>query len=113
MPYCITTLIVSISLYVFLLAMQELRLLIQNLKEDFYLLGSKNSLEEVPSVEVPEYEEPRYRYDVNAFRQRMQLIKDEDGLYEVPEPKQTTDFTGAEVITEYAEFDIEKYVGRK
>lgn len=53
------------------------------------------------------------RYDVNAFRKRIEDLKcsaDDDGLYDVPEEPARTDFTGAEIITDNFEEDVDKYV---
>lgn len=40
------------------------------------------------------------RYDIYAFRERMQKLKDENGLYDIPEEPEITDFTGVEIAEE-------------
>lgn len=60
-------------------------------------------------VEIPETEMSASKYDVDAFRRRIQGMKDEDGLYDVVSGPEVTDFTGAEIITEAAEKDIDRY----
>lgn len=96
-----------ISFFVFIKAMQELHLLIQSIP----FSGLKRKKEE-SGVEVPEQTPIRARYDVEAFRRRMEVLKDEDGLYDVIESEPVTDFTGAEIITLDAELDIDKYARR-
>lgn len=95
-----------ISFFVFIKAMQELHLFLQSIP--FSLSGLMKRKEE-SGVEVPEQPSIRTRYDVEAFRRRMETLKDEDGLYDVIEREPVTDFTGAEVITLDAEMDIDKY----
>lgn len=93
-----------ISFFVFIKAMQELHLLIQSIP----FSGLKRKKEE-SGVEIPEQKTIRARYDVEAFRRRIEALKDEDGLYDIIESEPVTDFTGAEIITLDAELDIDKY----
>lgn len=52
------------------------------------------------------------KYDVSAFRSRIEALKDEDGLYDIPLKKPPTDFTGIEIITESAELEKDRKIGR-
>lgn len=64
---------------------------------------------------VEEPEEESYdsgKYDVAAFRSRIEALKDSDGLYDVPLEKPKTDFTGIEIITESAELEKDRKIGR-
>ena len=59
------------------------------------------------------FEKPRY--DVKKFRMRIEELRsspDEDGLYDIPVHPPATDFTGAEIVTENFEKDMDKYIGR-
>ena len=96
-----------ISFFVFIKAMQELQLFLQSIP----FSGLKRKKEE-SGVEVPEQTPIRARYDVEAFRRRIEALKDEDGLYDIIESEPVTDFTGAEIITLDAELDIDKYARR-
>lgn len=61
-------------------------------------------------VEMPVEEDSlKPRYDVEAFRKRMDKMRfDEDGLY-TPQPKvEPSTFTGVEIITPDAEKDMER-----
>ena len=99
-------LLVFISFFVFIKTMQELHILLQSIP----FSGLKRKKGE-SGVKVPEQTPIRTRYDVEAFRKRMEVLKDVDGLYDVIESEPVTDFTGAEVITLDAELDIDKYIG--
>lgn len=49
------------------------------------------------------------RYDVEGFRKRMQALKkDEDGLFDIPPEPVRNDFTGAEILTENYELEIDR-----
>lgn len=99
---------VCIGLYFLSLGLREFQIFFSNIH--FSDLFKRNV--DTEGVETPEVEEVRYKYDINAFKKRMEAIKDENGLYDViPTPRQT-DFTGAEVITEQAEIDIDLYARR-
>lgn len=66
---------------------------------------------EETTVEVPEEKTARTRYDVDAYRRRMQKLKesaDENGLYEYTITRDKGDNTGAEVITNQYEIDFER-----
>lgn len=65
-----------------------------------------------PEVETPEEEFIAGNHDVEAFRERIKLMRDENGLYDVPEFKPVTDFTGVEIITPSAEMAVENRIGR-
>ena len=38
------------------------------------------------------------RYDVNAFKERIYKMQNEDGLYDIVDPPEASDFTGTEII---------------
>lgn len=63
-------------------------------------------------VETPEYENVIPKYDINAFKKRIENLKDDDGLYEIKPVHQPTDFTGAEIITNDYEREMDEYIGR-
>lgn len=103
----ISVLILVISFYVFIQAIAELQSLLSNIH--FSDLFKKHN-DEV-GVEIPEVESPQPKYDVVAFKKRIEMMKDEDGLYEIsPPPKSPSDFTGAEVITESYEKEIDEFL---
>lgn len=81
----------------------------------FSFFGLKEHINTVP-VEIPAQEElVNPRYDVQSFRDRisaLQVSTDEDGLYDVPEMPINTVFTGAEIVTENFEKDIDRFVRR-
>lgn len=71
------------------------------------------SVDEEATVEVPEEKPSRTRYDLDAYRRRMQKLKesaDEDGLYEYTVTRDNGNTTGTEVITNQFEIDVEKYL---
>lgn len=74
--------------------------------------GSRSTEPEAPSIEEPVDSTPlKGKYDIAAFRQRiLQMQKDEDGLYDIIPPQMPIkdDFTGAEIITENYEADIDR-----
>lgn len=66
-----------------------------------------------PPVEIPqESAPPKVRYDVTEFRKRIESLKDEDGLYDIPPNPIITDFTGAEIITQNYEMELDASIGR-
>lgn len=63
--------------------------------------------------EEEEYVDPFLtgRYDVEAYRRRMEKMRetmDEDGLFDIPETPPKTDFTGVEIITDDREVSIDE-----
>lgn len=108
----INLLILSLSIYILIKAMTDLR----DLLPDIHFSGLRSffSKKEEASVEEPIEEYIKPKYDVQAFQQRIQRLKDEDGLYDIVDEPIPDDFTGAEIITEMAESDIDYYLsGRK
>lgn len=78
------------------------------------LFGSKENVSFSDPIEVPNDESSfRPKYDVKAFRQRMDnLRKDKDGLYDIVDESPVTDFTGAEIITDNFEKDVDRRYSR-
>lgn len=106
----INILIVSISFYLFVLSVQGLKTVFA----DIHFSDLFKKKDEEVGVEIPSVETVKPRYDVEAFRRRIEQMKDEDGLYDIPEPaKPVTDFTGTEVITENFELEMDKFIGSK
>lgn len=101
-------LILSISFYIVTLGIAELQRLLSLIHfSDLFSFFKKDDDE--CAVEIPLVEQPKPKYDVEAFKRRIELMKDDDGLYEVPEPiKVPIDFTGTEVITENFEIEMDK-----
>lgn len=67
----------------------------------------------IEDEEEEEYVDPFLtgRYDVEAYRRRMEKMKetmDEDGLFDIPESVPKTDFTGVEIITDDREVSIDE-----
>lgn len=50
------------------------------------------------------------RYDVNAFRKRMENMKDEYGLYDIPVSPEKDDDTGVEIVSNSREVFIDSKV---
>ena len=65
------------------------------------------------SIEIPDDEASvKPKYDVDAFRERMQHLQvDEDGLYNPPPEPIDSYFTGTEVLTPDYEIDLERRMG--
>ena len=113
MNISIIILISVISLYILAKAVEQWKYLIPlNLLSGLF---SRSGTEGNSGTEVPQEQLIKPRYDIEAYRERMKKLKesvDDDGLFDVPPVKMETDFTGTEIITESAEIDIDKYVGR-
>lgn len=104
-------LILSISFYVFAVGIKEWQTILSSIHlSDLF----KKSSDEVSGVEITQLENVKPRYDVSAFKKRIELMKDEDGLFDLPvEKPMPTDFTGAEIITENYEREMEMVLGRR
>lgn len=96
----------------FYILIQALQVLVELINViPFHFSGLKRK-KESSGVEIPEVTSVKTKYDIAAFKRRIELLKDEDGLYDVEERIPVTDFTGAEIITSDAEMDIDKYTRR-
>lgn len=60
--------------------------------------SESNYISDETSTEVPEDTVSTPRYDVNAFKERIYKMQNEDGLYDIVDPPEASDFTGTEII---------------
>ena len=110
METSIVILILSISVYIFAKAVETLSGISINIHfPDLFKKSGETG------AEVVEEEPVKPRYDIEGFKRRMERLKkdvDVDGLYDVPIVPPRTDFTGAEIITEQYEADMDNFVRR-
>ena len=104
----ITVLTILCSVYIFIQILKEVKSLMPSFS------GLKKCSVEDDAVETPKEESIKSRYDVDAFKRRIQYLKDQESadLYDVVIPPALDDFTGVEIVPLSAEIDIDKYVGR-
>lgn len=108
MTIAIIILILCISLYVLARTVELLETVIP---PGFFLDLLKQKDE--TGTEIPTEDPVKQKYDVEGFRKRIDMLKrdiDEDGLFDVKEPIRPTDFTGAEVITEQYEAEMDRLI---
>ena len=60
--------------------------------------SESNYIADETSTEVPEDTVSAPRYDVNAFKERIYKMQNEDRLYDIVDPPEASDFTGTEII---------------
>lgn len=104
----IVVLSASISFYIFLQGL----VLVKYLLADVHFSGLFKQ-EEESGAEIPMTEITKPKYDIVAFKKRIEAMKDDDGLFDVVDLPPVTDFTGTEVITERTEMDLDKYIGSR
>lgn len=105
----LNVLAVFISIYLAIQIFKEVRGIIPPLLD----LVKKNSIED-EAIEEPEDEVYKYRYDIAAFKKRVEYLKNanDDTLYDVKDIFPSSDSTGVEIIPASVEIDIDKYIGR-
>lgn len=105
----LTVLVISLTVLICLTVLSSLSTLL------FRLINSLSSW--FASKKVLEEGEEEFedvfvgKYDVDAFRERMRGMTDENGLYDVYENSiPPADFTGVEIVTNSREMDIDNRV---
>lgn len=96
----ITVLTVLLCLLIFLECFNRIKAYTTSL---YHILSSWFADRTVTEESVEELVEEDYltgRYDVYAYRERMKKLQDEDGLYDIPDIPEPTDFTGVEIAEE-------------
>lgn len=102
----------SLAFSFFSVGITLLSIAAKNILEDIVPLFSGLEDKET-NVEIPEEKPTIARYDVDAYRRRIERLKqsaDADGLYEYTVTRDKGDATGTEIITNQFEIDFEKHL---
>ena len=108
MQVSIIVFLAAVSFYIFLQGCNVLK----GLTADVHFSGLFNR-EEESGTEIPMTETTKPKYDIVAFKKRIETLKDDDGLFDVIDLPPVTDFTGTEVITDQTEMDLDRYIGSR
>lgn len=106
-------LIVLLSILIFLECFDRLKNYTASLYRTIssFWFDRKVSVEDTIEEKTEEDDFLTGKYDVHAFRERMEKMKDEDGLYDIPYRPSRTNFTGVEIITESSEIEADRKAG--
>ena len=106
-------LIILLSILIFLECFDRLKNYTASLYRAIssFWFDRKVSVEDTTEEKTEEDDFLTGKYDVHAFRERMEKMKDEDGLYDRPYRPPRTNFTGVEIITESSEIEADRKAG--
>lgn len=96
----ITVLTVLLCLLIFLECFNRIKVLTLSIYNALSSWFANKKITEEPVEEPPDEDFFTGRYDVYAYRERMRKLQDEDGLYDIPDIPEPTDFTGVEIAEE-------------